>query len=39
MVYCNTSIDVDEIMGEMVAVICGIVINYLQQDETTKVPL
>lgn len=32
------SIGLDEMMGEMVAVICGVVINYLQQDETTKVP-
>ena len=28
---------VDEVMGEMVAVICGAVINYVQQEETNKV--
>lgn len=26
-------------MGEMVAVICGVVINYVQQEETNKVLL
>ena len=29
----------DEMMGEMVAVICGVVINYVQQEETNKVLL
>ena len=31
--------DLDEMMGEMVAVICGVVINYVQQEETNKVLL
>ena len=30
-------IGLDEMMGEMVAVICGVVINYFQQEETNKV--
>ena len=34
--YC-IYIGLDEMMGEMVAVICGVVINYVQQEETNKV--
>ena len=35
----SKNIGVDEMMGEMVAVICGVVINYVQQEETNKVLL